>query len=198
MSDVAQPAGKIQMLLGVFILCVLIAGVSLTAWLGYRFLASIDSDISVAAIAAAATVLVSVLSIVLGKIYESRQVVEREIRENKIPIYEEFLSFMSRLLHGEKVGKKPTDEEMLAFFIEFNQKMMVWGSDSVLSAWGEWRKTIAPMSGDDADPRNLAKMMHGYENIIYAIRRDLGHKNNGLAKGDLLRLFINDYDDFIG
>jgi len=30
--------------------------------------------------------------------------------------------------------------------------------------------------------------------LILAIRRDLGHKNSGLKRGDILALFVNDID----
>jgi hypothetical protein len=198
MSNSQSKSNGSQIFIGLLSIIFLSAVFGALIWVGYKFLSSIDSGVSAAIIAAAATIAVSLISIVLAKVYESRQAVEREIRENKIPVYEEFLNFMSRVLHGEKVGKKPSDEEMVIFMIEFNQKMMVWGSDSVLSAWRDWRKTIVPSDESIDGAWRLAEMMHSYENVIYAIRKDLGHKNEGLKKGDLLRLFINDYDEFLG
>lgn len=93
----------------------------------FRVLSSMDSDIAVAIIAAAVTMLVSVVSIVLGKIYEARTAVQKELRERKTPVYEEFITFIFRVLLGEKTGNAPTEQEMTKFFSEYNQKMMVWG-----------------------------------------------------------------------
>ena len=198
MSKSSSSSGGPQIIIGILSIIFLVFVFAAIVWIGYKFFSAMNSSISAAIIAAAATIVVSVVSIVLAKVYEFRQSVEREIRANKVPIYEEFLGFMSRLLHGEKIGKKPTDEEMVVFMIEFNQKMMVWGSDSVLAAWRDWRKTIVSDGDPEGNSWRLGQMMHSYENIIYAIRKDLGHRNDGLNKGDLLRLFINDYDEFLG
>ena len=35
------------------------------------------------------------------------------------------------------------------------------------------------------------------EQLIYAMRRDLGHKNEHLGHGDLLSIFINDIDNLL-
>lgn len=35
------------------------------------------------------------------------------------------------------------------------------------------------------------------EEVIFLIRKDLGQKNSNLEKGDILRFFINDIDDYV-
>jgi hypothetical protein len=40
-------------------------------------------------------------------------------------------------------------------------------------------------------------VLFAFEQMLFEIRRDLGHENNGLGAGDLLRLFINDVDDYL-
>src|SRR5690242_15946387 len=86
---------------------------------------SLNSQVAVAIIAASATVFVSVLSIVLGKVYDRREQINREIRERKIPVYEDLIRFMFRVLMGEKTGKVPTESEMLEFFMDFTQRVVV-------------------------------------------------------------------------
>jgi hypothetical protein len=155
-------------------------------------LASLDSDIAVAIIAAAATAFVSVLSIVLGKAYESRAVVRREHRERKIPVYEDLIKFMFRILMGSKTGEVPTEKEMLEFMSDFNQRMMVWGADDVLASWVRWRRAATDAADLKVHPM---KLMLLYEKVILTIRRDLGHKNRNLHTGDILALFVNDIDE---
>ena len=36
-----------------------------------------------------------------------------------------------------------------------------------------------------------------YEDLIRAVRKDLGHKNKDLTKGKLLSLFINDIANYV-
>lgn len=156
-------------------------------------LVSLDSDIAVAIVAAAATVFVSVLSIVLGKVYESRAQIEKEHREKKIPVYEDLLKFMFDILMGGKTGTKPSESDMLVFMMNFTQRIMVWGADDVVAAWVKWKTSAAD---EEKAKANAHHVMFLYEDLIKAIRRDLGHKNKGLERGDLLALFITDIDRY--
>lgn len=182
---------RLSAILALALLAALGYGVFVAVRAAVDVLASLDSDIAVAIIAAAATALVSVLSIVLGKAYESRALVRREHREKKIPVYEDLIRFMFRILMGAKTGNAPTEQEMLEFMSDFNQRIMVWGSDSVLAAWVEWRRAATNEAAVKDDPMSLMLL---YEQLILTIRRDLGHKNSNLGTGDVLALFINDID----
>ena len=159
-----------------------------------QVLTSLDSAIAVAIIAASATALVSVLSIVLGKAFEAREIVRREHRERKIPVYEDLIRFMFRVIMSSKTGDIPSEKEMLEFMSDFTQRIMVWGSDDVLAAWVRWRRAVTDPIALKADP---TKILFLYEELISIIRRDLGHNNENLAKGDILALFVNDMNQLM-
>jgi hypothetical protein len=161
---------------------------------GFHVLESLDSDIAVAIIAAAATAFVSVLSIVLGKAYEGRALIHAEHREKKTPVYEDLIHFMSRILIGQKTGDAPTEKEILSFLSTFTQRIMVWGSDEVLAAWIKWRRAALNEKQQKEDPMVLLLL---YEKLILEIRRDLGHKNKDLHSGDVLALYVNDIDQHL-
>ena len=74
----------------------------------------------------------------------------------------------------------------MAFFAEFNRELITWGSDSVLKAWVKFRAVAAD------DPK---RTLLGMEDLVFAIRRDIGHTNSGLEQGDILRVFVNDLGD---
>ena len=150
-----------------------------------------NSDISVAIIASAVTVLFSVLSIVVGKAYESRALVKREHREKKIPVCEDLIKFTFRIFMSAKTGDAPSGKEMAEFMSAFNQRIMVWGSDDVLAAWVEWRRAAIRQANGKGDSTNLMLL---YGQLILTIRRDLGHKNENLGSRDVLALFVNDID----
>jgi hypothetical protein len=59
----------------------------------------------------------------------------------------------------------------------------------VLHAWLAWRRS--PEAADDKDLRPLLI----WEQVLFAIRADLGHNNTGLHRRDLLRLYVNDMDE---
>jgi membrane protein implicated in regulation of membrane protease activity len=155
---------------------------------------SLNSQVAVAIIAASATVFVSVLSIVLGKVYDRREQINREIRERKIPVYEDLIRFMFRVLMGEKTGNAPTEKEMLEFFLDFTQRIVVWGSDDVFMSWSKWKRHAARST----DKGSQAKSVFLYEDLLKAIRQDLGHKNKGFKQGDILAIFITDIDTVLG
>lgn len=161
----------------------------------FQVLTTLNSDIAVAIIAASATAFVSAVSIVLGKIYESHLTVQKELRERKVLAYEGLLSFIFKVFMGGKIGKAPTEEEMVQFMFEYNQKMMIWGSDSVLAEWSTWRKLL--QENVDSDGKAFLPAMLQYEKLIFAVRKDLGHKNTNIKPGDVLALFINDLHKYL-
>lgn len=155
------------------------------------WVASLDSDIAVAIVAASAAGFVSVLSLVLSKAYESNALVRKEHREKKVPTYVALIEFVFRVVMGEKLGNKPSDAEILEFIYKFNQDIMIWGSDEVLGVWVKWRRTAMNAAEMKQNPMHLIYL---YEDLILAIRRDLGHKNRNLVRGDILSVFVSDID----
>ena len=63
--------------------------------------------------------------------------------------------------------------------------MIIWGSDEVIKAYFQFRTIVLNAS-------DLSAVALAVESVLFAIRRDLGHKNQGLTSGMLLGTFIND------
>ena len=90
---------------------------------------------------------------------------------------------------ADKAGQKPPNEqEIIKFLQDFTQKLIVWGSDSVLKSFTTFRESLISYSGKEPPVESLVL----FENYMLEIRRDLGHKNKNLESGDILALFIND------
>ena len=179
-----------------------ITGLLLIIGIGYGFyslinylievLTSLQKEVAAAIIAAMATIIVSILSITIGKYYERKMVIEKELREQKIPMYEDFIKFLFDLLLSDKVeGKQMTQGEMIVFFNEFTQRLIVWGSDEVVSQWSNYRRKISQ------NPTDTKTSMFELERLLLVIRKDAGHKNKNIHQGGLLSLFINDIDNYI-
>lgn len=93
----------------------------------------------------------------------------------------------------DKLGQDPvTEKEIFEFVHGFNQSMIVWGSDEVLKQYLIFRS-----SSQNAGDLNPSAAVGILENLMLAMRIDLGHANKNLERGDLLRLFINDVDDIL-
>jgi amino acid transporter len=172
---------------------VLLTGIIVLLWImisnAWVVFASLQKEVAAAIIVASATVLVSVLSVVVGKYYERKRSIEQELRQKKIPMYEEFIRFWFDLFMSDKLTGEPMKEKrMLEYFNTFTQKLMVWGSDEVVNIWSNYRRGI-PVTPSASDA--LHSMLE-FEKLLAAIRKDLGHNNRNLKEGDLLGLFIND------
>jgi hypothetical protein len=150
---------------------------------------SLNSDVAKAIVAAGVTGLVAILSLLISKQYEHRSQIHKEHREKKIPIYEELIDFLFRLLFSEKIGEQPPNEkEIVKFFVQFTQKLIIWGSDDVVKSYEKFRVTLLN------DP---SKSIFALEEVLLVIRRDLGHKNKGFKQGTILGLYINDIHDVL-
>ena len=55
-------------------------------------------------------------------------------------------------------------------------------------------KRHAPDVQAKADPEEILFLT---EKLLFAIRRDLGHKNKNLKKGDILSIFVNDIEKYL-
>lgn len=108
--------------------------------------------------------------------------------DEKVPVYEELIQFLFRIVMSTKTDNPVTEDDIIAFMSKFTEKIMVWGSDDVIDAWAEFRNKSAVVNV------NPAQVILSYEDLIKAIRRDLGHANKNLGQGRILSLFVNDIE----
>lgn len=137
-------------------------------------------------IAGIITASASVFAVIKSKQSEHRRDIENKLRKQKAPIYEEFSSFLFRVLMSAKTDQAVSQEEMLQFVVNFNRRLIVWGADSVIKEWSSFKGL------NERTNYPPAMALIAIERILYAIRADMGHKNKGLEQGDLLAIFIND------
>lgn len=197
--------GFIKRIIPFLIVFITLALVVLIAYFGFflvikmkNALFSLPPELSTTIIAGVATVLVSVLSVILSKNYERKMLVENDIREQKTSIYEEFIkfSFDIFLAHKDeelkdkkkqKEKEKQREKQMQEYFSNFTYKLIVWGSDDVIKEWADFKQNTIQKKY-----KSSLEMMLGFEKTLLVIRKDIGHGNKGLKPGSLLELFIND------
>lgn len=150
-----------------------------------EFSSNTDAVIVVALI----TGLLSLLGIVVSNIIDYRQNTKRYLYEKKEEAYSEFIEMVYKLQQAQNDDK--VDDEMVENLINFSKKLTLWGSDDVIKKWIEIRKLSLNTNNDPVD--NIFIL----EEIIFLIRKDLGQKNKGLKKGDILVFFINDIDKYL-
>lgn len=187
-----------QALIGLAILgglgWVLFLGVSA----GIRTLKGLQSDVAVAVLAAAVTIVVSIVTLIITKYLETQSTIKQQLREKKVPIYEELISTMFRLLFADKLGTPPMSEsEIVTFFVSWTERLVVWGSDEVVREFRAFRMHFVNMNATDVNSRHAFEGLFRFEKLMLAVRRDLGHANQNLGRGSILGLFVNDIDQYV-
>ncbi len=72
---------------------------------------------------------------------------------------------------------------------ELTPDLIAWGTDEVIASWISFRK-----AGLNPNKENPKEILLAFDDFLRAIRKDLGHSDEHLKKGDLLRIFIKDID----
>lgn len=182
------------MALGIFLLgLLLLGGYLLVAKIWYVF-SSIDPKLGAGLVAASATILVSVFTVLVSKHLERKAEILAHLREKKIPTYEKIINFIFSLTFAEKLGKKqPSEKEMIKFMAEITQELVIWGSDEMLQAFYKFR--MMSIENTEGTPNNPYNVLFMVEDLLLAIRKDLGHKNKDVGRGKILGLFVNDLPD---
>jgi len=91
-------------------------------------LAKLKSDLAVSVVAASASVIVAMLTLVISKRLETRTVITQELRAKKTPIYEEFIATLYKVLFAEKLGQESMSHaELMSFFASYTEKLTIWG-----------------------------------------------------------------------
>lgn len=171
-----QQKKPLQVLLGIILLAFLVWGGWKLLQLLWEVFSQVNPAVGAGMLAASATVFVSVISVLVAKRLEYKATLAKEHREKKIPFYEEFVDFVFRIALSEKLGLEPlTEREMIQQAAKFTQNLIVWGADDVIDAWFRFRNKSVNSDGSGV------AVMFEIENLLLAIRKDLGHENKGLG-----------------
>ena len=150
--------------------------------------------VSVALLTGATTVLVSTLTVVLGKYYERTRDIEAHYRSKKVEIYDEFLCELFKLFNETREDKDAENtshaESLVAFLREWHRKMILWGGQDVLRNYILW---LSHLKKGVPDVQSMLLM----EKVFLEIRKDLGHKNYKLNEGTFISLMLKNPDLFM-
>lgn len=183
----------LQVSFSLLLICLVAYGLYKTTVSIWAVFKAIDPTLAGGILAASATILVSVITIMLSKRQEHKVEIEAQLRQKKIPIYEKLIEFIFLITFAEKLGKnQPSEREMIQFFADTTKDLVVWGSKEMVKAFGDFRENLMS-SVEGGEP---TKVLATVEDLLFAIRKDLGHKHVGIKRGDILRLYINDLNDY--
>lgn len=168
----------VQFLVG---LAVVVGLVGLAGWIVYSSIATAP-----AVVAAVITGFAALIGLAVQRYLEQQREDLRARRERMAPIYEDLV----QVLFDAAKSDGAVEDDMVEFFEKLAKHLLVWGSEPVIAAVNRWRAIIALEGGGPAS-------LFAYEDLLFSIREDLGNDRKALARGDLLRVFVNDVDDFL-
>lgn len=176
-------SARIQTLFGMAILLVI---VGLVAW---AFIEAVQAEPAVVGAVAAAALGAA------GVVWQQRQSEKARLREahrdRMTPVYHELLKRVWQ--QAGPTTQEPT-EEMVEFMRDLKARQLVLGAPKeMILAFNRWeREAQAAKEKDD----NIA-LAFAWEELLRAMRHDLGHDDSGLPRAELLRVFIDDLDQFL-
>lgn len=189
----AKRGKRPQLLMSFTLLALLVVGMVFATRWALQGLLKVDPELGAALATGFVAVVVTVLSVAVSKYYERRSAVEQALREQKVPIYERLIDFVFRITFAEKRGETvPTEQEMVLFMTELTRDLVIWGSPDVIRSFSSFKRLSSSAGSGSHIP-----IMFAVEDIFRAIRKDLGHGDTLLKKGDILAIYINDIDEYL-
>lgn len=145
-----------------------------------------QSQLAAAIIASSGTLITGIgVAVVAQQRAKSREIAEAH-RPKKIKLYNSFITTMIGILRKHK-GSDPKalegDKEIEDFFYKFTSEVVLWGSPAVVRHYATFRNL-----GQERNP-NIILIM---DDIMQAMRKDLGLSNRGLSRGALMKMFLTD------
>ncbi len=171
--------------LGLGLVAVTILGTFYAVRAAVGFLTSASPQLGSAIVGAGGLIAVALVANVWSKQLEHRRQIQEEQRKKKAEVYEEFMGFWFELLTGNESEDDPEafQEKVEGYVRGFTHKLATWGSEPFLKEYGQFKEKIK------YDPDGA--MLH-FESVLLAIRANLGYKNKGLNRGDLLKIFLDE------
>jgi hypothetical protein len=166
-------------------------------WVALACLAGLGVWAFVEAVRAEPAVVGSVATAVVGLfgvLWQQRRSEDARLREahrNRMtPVYDDLVKmFLGSLGSGGGIDAEAED-----FMKDLKGRQLLLGaSTEMIQAFNDWqRSAVVAQEADDS-----MAAIYAYEDLLRAIRRDLGHNDAELRRGELLRVFITDIDDHV-
>ena len=142
------------------------------------------------------TIVVSFATVFFSKQQEYKIKIANQLHEKKIPVYEKIIEFIFSVTFQEKLGKKKLSEkEVMGFFVNTAKDLVIWGSKDIIEAFGKFREELQELP--NSENNNPMKILNEVEDLMFAIRKDLGHEYIGTKRGDIMRLYITDLSNHL-
>lgn len=176
---------KLRRLLSVTFGLAVVAGMAWLIWNIVRWVASLEPSYSGPTI----TAIVGFIGLIYAQWHSKSREIQQSHRPQKIEVYNGFFAILERFLKNpeeqkalEEGGEESLPDDLRDQFWQLNKGLIVWASPVVIKSWLQFRK-VTTTGGS-----TLLAM----DNVLKAIRKDLGNSNFGLQIGDSVKVFLRD------
>ncbi len=145
-----------------------------------------ESQVAAAVIAFSGTIIAGIGAVVIAQQRSKSREIAEAHRPKKIELYNSFITTMIGIIRKHKGSDSKVlegDKEIEEFFYKFTTEVVLWGSPGVLGHYASFRNL-----GQEKNPNVILIM----DDIMQAMRKDLGLSNWGLSRGDLMKIFLTD------
>jgi len=181
---------RLRTILPFVLLLVAVVGVGYGVWYAVAaalsWIMSQESQVAAAVIAFSGTIIAGIGAVVIAQQRSKSREIAEAHRPKKIELYNSFITTMIGIIRKHKGSDSKAlegDKEIEEFFYKFTAEVVLWGSPGVLGHYATFRNL-----GQEKNP-NIVLIM---DDIMQAMRKDLGLSNWGLSRGDLMKMFLTD------
>ena len=141
------------------------------------------------------------ISAIVGKVVENKFFINNQIRKERQEIY---INFLDWLVNNVLYAEISNSSNIVSELREQQKRMTIYASDNVLKAWATFKNISMNSVLNKQGMSKEEKTKYYFENeapyiekLILAIRKELGYKNKNIKQYDILKLYINDINEYL-
>ena len=138
--------------------------------------------------------LVAAIGMFAVGIWSHRQIKKREIEArhfvDKRDAYMKFMDLFFDVMKGQRLKRPTRDRKLVEDLATIKKYLMVWAGPEMLGAWDKF-EAEAEAAAASANPTDA---LLSFDNLLRAIRKDLGHNDTLLASGSLISMILKSED----
>ena len=151
----------------------------------WQELTGANPNLAIALITGATTIVVSTITVMVGRHYERKREIEAHFRATKLEMYDAFVEEFFGLFDGSSEGK-----DLTAFLRDWQKKIVLKAGANVLTAYFDWKIKLKT----DAQS---AESLFAMDIFFRALRADVGQGSRGLEKGAFTHLVLRNSEIFL-
>jgi hypothetical protein len=163
----------------------LLAGLVLLGWIFVQTLLASSPSVQAG--------IISFISAVGVALYTHSRTQKREIEARhfaeKRAVYLHFIGFIFSYFEAQREDRVVTEDELIKEMSKFQQNLLVWGSPEVITAYNNFGTASEQLAGDQN--QETSSVLVVVDELYRAMRKDLGHNDSSLIKGELVGLMLN-------